>query len=214
MNRWFKHSYAAVFIGLIPITFAQAQDVWITSDMPFLEFESDEGAFFIERNQDNDAQITGMFTKTSRPCPPFCIQPLEVAKGVRTVAEIELLDFLQDYVETGRGYLIDARLESFYRSGTIPGAISMPFNVFAPVETNPFLDQTLSALGAKTDAFGQWSFDDVAYLLLFCNGPWCGQSPQAIKNLISLGYPADHLFYYRGGMQVWSIMGLSIMVPG
>ena len=29
----------------------------------------------ISRNQDNTNTIHSAFTKTSRPCPPFCIQP-------------------------------------------------------------------------------------------------------------------------------------------
>ncbi|HIL42989.1 MAG TPA: sulfurtransferase, partial [Gammaproteobacteria bacterium] len=46
-------------------------------------------------------------------------------------------------------------------------------------------------------------------LYLFCNGLWCGQSPQAIKALLTIGYPASKLKYYRGGMNVWHSLGLS-----
>lgn len=192
---------------------ARAQDVWITPDMPFFDFEVGEEFYLIERDQDNDARIVDGFSKTSRACPPFCIQPIAVAEGVETVGEIELLDFILDYVQPGGGYLVDARVESFYLSGTIPGAVNMPFNLFAPADTNPFLNQLLSSLGGVSDASGKWNFDEAAHLLLFCNGPWCGQSPRAIKNLISVGYPEDHLFYYRGGMQAWASMGLSVIVP-
>jgi hypothetical protein len=45
---------------------------------------------------------------------------------------------------------------------------------------------------------------------LFCNGIWCGQSPTAIRNMIEAGYPADRISYYRGGMQVWRVLGLTV----
>jgi rhodanese-related sulfurtransferase len=205
--------------ALIPATMllaapVQAQDVWITSELPFFEFESGGEFFLIERDQNNEAVIAGEFAKTSRACPPFCIQPMIVAEGVKTVGEVELLNFIQNHVEPGKGFLIDARVESFFLAGTIPGAVNLPFNMFTPSSTNPFLDQLLILLGGKLLDSGEWNYDDAAELLLFCNGPWCGQSPRAIKNLLELGYPADRLFYYRGGMQSWTSMGLSVVVPG
>lgn len=204
--------------ALIPATMllagpAQAQDVWITPDLPFFEFESGGEFYLIERDQDNEAVITDMFAKTSRACPPFCIQPFVVAEGVDTVGEVELLDFIQDYVEPGNGFLVDARVESFFVMGTIPGAVNLPFNMFGASSENPFLDQLLILLGGKANAAGDWNFDDAAELMLFCNGPWCGQSPRAIKNLLELGYPAERLSYYRGGMQAWTSLGLTVMMP-
>ncbi len=192
---------------------AQAQEVWITPDLPYFEFEVGEEFYLIERDQDNEARIPDAFAKTSRPCPPFCIQPAVVAEGVESVAEIELMDFILDYVETSEGFLIDARLPSFYQTGTIPGAINMPFNMFIPSGDNPFLDQLLALLGGKLQTSGDWDFTDAKNLLLFSNGPWSGQAPMAIHNLLALGYPADRLRYYRGGMQDWVGMGLSVITP-
>jgi hypothetical protein len=42
---------------------------------------------------------------------------------------------------------------------------------------------------------------------------WCGQSPHAIKNLLALGYPAEKIYYYRGGMQAWQSLGLTVHTP-
>lgn len=192
----------------------QAQDVWITPDLPFFEFESGGEFHVIERDQNNDATIIDAFAKTSRACPPFCIQPMIIADGVETVGEVELLDFIEDFVESGGGFLIDARVESFFLAGTIPGAVNLPFNMFSASDANPFLSQLLILLGGKPLANGVWDFENAAQLLLFCNGPWCGQSPRAINNLLDVGYPADRLYYYRGGMQSWASMGLSVVVPG
>lgn len=51
-------------------------------------------------------------------------------------------------------------------------------------------------------------------MILFCNGPWCGQSPTAIRAMIGAGYPADRISYYRGGMQEWRLLGLTVAGGG
>ncbi len=198
----------------VAATSAYADDVWITPDMPFFEYEFGDDFYVIERNQDNDAVIPEAFAKTSRACPPFCIQPMVVADGVETVGEVEILDYLLDYVETGRGVLVDSRVSSFYNAGTIPGAVNLPFNMFAPGENNPFFDPVLALLGAEQTGPDSWDFSNAKHMLVFCNGPWCGQSPQAIRNLLSIGYPAEKLHYYRGGMQSWNSLGLTVQIPG
>jgi rhodanese-related sulfurtransferase len=48
---------------------------------------------------------------------------------------------------------------------------------------------------------------------MYCNGPWCGQSPTAIKRLLRAGYPASRIKYYRGGMQSWESFGLTVVEP-
>ena len=62
--------------------------------------------------------------------------------------------------------------------------------------------------GAK-DLEGLWDYSNAKTLVMFCNGMWCGQSPNNIKNLLKFGYPADKIKWYRGGMQNWEILGLS-----
>ncbi len=190
-----------------------AQGVWITSDTPFIELELNDEFFVIERNPDNDAVIPAAFAKTSRACPPFCIQPLSVADGVETIGELELLDFLENVAQAGDGLLIDARTANFFQAGTIPGSINLPFNLLTNDESNPFLEPILTQLGGVKQGDGGWDFENATTLALFCNGPWCGQSPRAIRNLLSVGYPADKLKYYRGGMQNWLMLGLSVVVP-
>lgn len=31
--------------------------------------------------------------------------------------------------------------------------------------------------------------------------------------MIELGFPAEKIFYYRGGMQVWRMLGLTVSDP-
>lgn len=192
--------------------FGYSQSVKITQDLPAFEVKIGGKAHRIDRIQDTSHRLTNSFSKTSRKCPPFCIHPMKAAPGIETVGELELLDFLKDSVEPGNGLLIDARIAKFYDKGTIPGAVNIPFTLFSP-DQNPFIDKIRAVLGGKKNADGNWNFANALKLMLFCNGPWCDQSPRALRNLLSAGYPADKLFYYRGGMQNWQNLGLTVEVP-
>ena len=192
---------------------ASAQDVWITPEIPFVEVEINDEFIVIERVQDNNAVVVPAFTKTSRPCPPFCVQEMSAAEGVITVGEIELLQFMQDAAVNGNAYVVDARKIEFFEAGTIPGAINLPFDLFSDSATNPFMVQILTLLKGVQKDGGDWDLSEAPDLALFCNGPWCDQSPRAISNLIAVGYPREKLFYYRGGMQSWMLLGLTVVVP-
>ena len=204
---------AAFALGIGAVAPAHADDVFITPDIPFVEFDNGNEYILIERNQDPEARIPDFFTKTSRQCPPFCIQPMSGGEGVTTVGELEVLAFMEGAVAEGTGFLIDARLTDWYNKGTIPGSISLPFNVFENPNSNPFLVPVLELMGGVRDDAGKWEFSDPKELMMFCNGPWCGQSHRAIANLLSVGYPGEKIYYYRGGMQGWLTLGLTVHFP-
>lgn len=69
------------------------------------------------------------------------------------------------------------------------------------------MDQTLETLGLAEEKLqsGKWDFSSAKDVVVFCNGPACDQSPRAITALLAAGYPAEKLFYYRGGMQMWEL---------
>ena len=190
-----------------------AQEVWIDNDTPFVELEINEEFILIERNQDTNATISGTFAKTSRPCPPFCIQPMSIADGVQTLGELELISFLQQMVQTGEGILIDSRPTRLYSAGTIPGSINLPFNLLNPEESNPFSSAILQQLGGEIQSDGNWRFNNPRTLAMYCNGPWCDQTPRAINNLLAFGYPAEKILYYRGGIQNWLMLGFTVVEP-
>ena len=48
----------------------------------------------IKRDQNQKAKVIAAFAKTSRKCPPFCIQPSTLAPGVETVGEVEVIGYL------------------------------------------------------------------------------------------------------------------------
>ena len=137
---------------------------------------------------------------------------MDVAPGVKTVGELEVLAFLENEVASGEGILIDARTPKWFVDGTIPGSVNIPYTDFES-DLEIELEGTLEDIGVTINDDGSYDFSTAKDLLLFCNGPWCGQSPRAIRNLLELGYPAEKLFYYRGGMQLWRLLGLTVLVP-
>lgn len=198
-------------LALPPFTAAQALKVNITPELAYVDVHHGAQSVRIQRIQDTGHKIIDDFAKTSRPCPEFCIHPMKVAEGVETLGELELLDFMTRQVKTGSGLVIDARLPDFHRIETIPTSINIPFTVIK--EDNPHIDKILTALGARAAGAGRWDYQQARTLALWCNGPWCDQSPRAIRALLKLGYPAAKLKYYRGGMQEWKLLGLTTVVP-
>jgi len=182
--------------------------VQITPTLPTVEINHRGTPVTVMRIQDTNNKLVDDFAKTSRPCPPFCVHPMESAPGVKTIGELDLLDFLNEDVAQGSGLLIDARMPKFYNSETIPGSINIPFVLFTSSAGD-----ILPLLGALPESDGLWDFSGAKDLLLWCNGPWCDQSPRAIKALVNEGYPPEKLRYYRGGMQLWKMFGLTTIQP-
>ncbi|HEB92403.1 MAG TPA: rhodanese-like domain-containing protein [Gammaproteobacteria bacterium] len=232
-----KHGiyFPAVAAGLfLCAASVQALEVNIREGLPYVSTTHDGKAVEIRRIQDQNHMLTGGFSKTSRKCPPFCIQPTQVAPGVVTVGELEVLAFIEKKLNKGKGVLIDARTPSWYKKGTIPGSINIPFTRFGDDQDDAVKTAALAKLGVtrKTsssfleDAMAslqgimgngpgssEWDFSKAKEVTLWCNGMWCGQSPHAIQALLDLGYPAEKIYYYRGGMQDWKILGLTVIVP-
>ncbi len=201
---------AALFFGTLQ---ASAQDVGITADTMEVEYTFNGQTYSISRNQDHNNRTLDRFALTSRPCPKHCIQPMSLHKDVETVGELELLAFLQDYVTTGKGFLIDSRGSADYEKGTIPGAVNLASDVFIPGPNNVFFDSVMNMLGGSKSDKGEWEFKDPKDLLLFCNGKYCSRSPRAIKNLMAINYPPEKLHWYRDGLQAWAGLGLTIEIP-
>lgn len=191
-------------------TGAAAQSVKITEEMAEARFAIGAQSFAISRIQDSNHAVSGEYAKTSRDCPPFCIQPMSAGDGVETVGELEVISFLQNQVSNGTGLLIDARVPDWYAKGTIPGAVNVPFSTLGP--ESGYQSQILQALGAS-ESGGGLDFSNALELTIFCNGPWCGQSHHAIAALTEAGYPPEKIKYYRGGVQNWLLLGLTIDMP-
>ncbi len=182
---------------LFAVSAIAQEPVAIRPDVASVTVPTGAGPVEISRIQDNANVISPDWAKTSRPCPLFCIQPMSPAEGVTTIGELELLDMLQD----PDALVVDSRTASWFEGGTIPGAVSIPFNEAT---------DRLNELGCEID-FEGWDCEAAKPVALFCNGMWCGQSPTAIRRMVEAGYPVERIYYYRGGMQVWRLLGLTVV---
>jgi len=168
----------------------------------------------VMRVQDQKNVIAAGFAKTSRKCPPFCIQPYVPAKGVHPIGEVELIDFMLTKLKDGSGVLMDARTPDWHAKGTIPGSVNTPYKYVnrSKGANDITIEDAFEVMGVSSKG-SAWDFSTAKDIVLYCNGPWCGQSPAAIHGLIDLGYPPGKLYYYRGGMQLWQSFGLTVVDP-
>ena len=116
------------------------------------------------------------------------IMPMQLAPGVRTVGELEVLA----HIEAGLP-LIDTRLPKYVVHGTLPSARAIAHTEIA---------EGLGEIDPETDT------------ILYCNGPQCAATPDAIRHLLDAGHPPGRLLYYRGGIHDWVTLGLPLEPPG
>ena len=204
---------SVLFVGDL---FAADIAVGITRSMDKFEGTLNGEKVTIMRNQNQAATVNPAFAKTSRKCPPFCIQPGQLAAGVETIGELEIIEYIKKMAAGDDSILlIDSRTPDWVAKGTIPGAVNIPWTKLNPAKgADPISISELftGRFGAK-ELEGLWDFSQAKTLVLFCNGMWCGQSPNNIKNLLRFGYPSHKIKWYRGGMQDWEILGLTTVKP-
>ena len=184
----------------------------ITRDLESITVKHGGKSVKIMRNQNQKNTVNPAFAKTSRKCPPFCIQPGTLAPGVETIGELEVIDYLKRINEGDDSILlVDSRTPDWAAKGTIPGAVNLPWTKLNPsrgadpISIGEILEGSFNARNLE----GLWDYSNAKTLVMFCNGMWCGQSPNNIRNLLKFGYPPSKLKWYRGGMQDWEILGLS-----
>lgn len=188
-----------------------AGDVKITEDLESIVVQDGDKKIKIERIQDEKHRLASNFSKTSRDCPPYCVQPMNIG-DVKTIGEIELLKYIKEMDKDDTNMLlIDARTRDWVRHGTIPTAINLPFTMIE--KDSKHLEKILKLLGAKEED-GGWNFDNVPIMIIFSNGIWDAEATKEITSLLELGCPDDKILYYRGGMQNWNILGLTIQKKG
>jgi len=165
----------------------------------------------IERVQDTNNKLTDDYTKTSRACPPFCIQPTQIAKGVKNVEELELLDFIQKKVDKNIGIIVDTRLKRWFELETIPGALNIPFPVVQTTSKKK-IEKLFKLLGMRVKPDGSWDFTNAKEMIVFDNGVWCEQAKHFVDGMLKYHYPKEKLNYYRSGFQGWKLLGLTTVV--
>lgn len=196
----------------------------ISHDVDVVEVMHNGKKVAVARTADKDKTMPAIFTKSGHKCPPFCVQPMVIAKGVETIGELDVLRYLQQMSKGDKSILVvDSRTPEWMATGTIPGSVNIPWNKISQEDTSKGLfesdEEAESVRHILQDEFGatprgkRWNFGKAKTLVLFCNGAWCGQSPANIRTLLKMGYPPQKLKWYRGGMQDWHAMGLTTVTP-
>ena len=195
-------------------TDAKALEVKITAKISSVDVVHAGQKITIKRNQDQHNIIPKIYAKTSRACPPFCIEPMSIAPNVETIGELETLDYLKKSSAGEAVMVIDARTPEWMMRGTIPGSINIPWTTLSVRGADTWEDAAtaeeviVSRFGAEMKG-DKLDFTNAKTLVLFCNGAWCEQSTVNIKLLLAKGYPAEKIKWYRGGMQSWMGFGLT-----
>ncbi|HHJ38688.1 MAG TPA: rhodanese-like domain-containing protein [Methylothermaceae bacterium] len=197
---------------LLSVEFTMAgeekEQVNITKNVAKVQIKTSSSLVVIQRDQDTTHTIDPPFDKTSRPCPPFCIQPISISNEVKTLGELELITFMQAIPSDPEKMLIDARIPEWYQKETLPLAINVPWTEFEKKLGHILLEH----FGAKKTKSG-WNFSNAKHLVFFCNGIWSPRSAYVIRKLLAVNYPADKIQWYRGGMQAWKSLGLTTSKP-
>lgn len=113
------------------------------------------------------------------------ITPIELAPGVRTVGELEVIE----HIRAG-GRVIDTRIPEYLGGGMLPTAVWIAHGEIAE---------------------RQDELDPDGPTVLYCNGPQCGATPDAIEALLEAGVAPERLSYYRGGIHDWATLGLPLV---
>lgn len=211
----------SLIAGILASGLVMADKGSITPELKSVEVMHNGKPVTISRSTAKDARIPDAFAKTSKGCPPFCIQPMHVAPDVETIGELELLEYLKTSGSDSSVMVVDSRTPDWVQRGTIPGSVNIPWNqinhdvdgFFESKDEVSTLNDVLIKQFGVTSKNDTRDFTEAKTLVLFCNGIWCPQSTANIKTLIKLGYPADKLKWYRGGMQSWVDVGLTTVTP-
>ncbi len=172
---------------------SRLKKVKITKDLKSIVVTFQKKEFLIERVD-------------SRECPPYCISPIKI-DNIKTMGELETIEFIKSLKKNRNRLLIDARSAIEYRHDTLPTAVNIPYSMLTP--NSKYREEILKLLGVKRLKKG-WYFKYVYKLLIFDNGILDNRATKMINSLIKIGYPKNKILYYRGGVNSWRELGLTL----
>jgi len=200
-------SIVLILILFMGLRAGQYDKVKIAPDMSYIYVYHKGKAVKVHRIQDTSHKITGEYAKQYRPNQD--IQPIKIDKNIQTIGEIELLHFMQEKGNSKKGVLIDVRSKEAYKKETIPSAVNIPYET----KNNAYkMGKILQIFGAIRLNNGILKTDNAVDLVVYGHGLWDGKSSEFILELLKLGYPSKKIFYYRGGMQMWKILGFTTVI--
>jgi rhodanese-related sulfurtransferase len=187
---------------------ASAQSL-IKKDVTEFTVTLNEQTCTIGRAQDADNVVHPSYASTTRGAP----QPISLGHGIETLGELEFIDYMITAQKDENIIVIDTRTEAWHQNLRIPCTINVPYTQLND-DKDIAIFTALDYFGIDENDDGSLNFDNAKTVVGYCNGFWCGQTPamfvKAKYSLINLGYPGDKLKYYRGGMQAWTALGLSV----
>ncbi len=132
--------------------------------------------------------LTGLLVNALRPAGGIeLFYPWSMRVEARAMAEdipIVSLEQVREATETGSHMLIDARIDTEYQSGTIPGSLSAPLSRIDEV----FLELAMFVIPEDQ-------------LITFCSGPDCDEALMLALYLRDQGMENVSLFV--GGIEEW-----------
>ena len=190
--------------SFMAVLFAGQYDkVKITPTISYIYVYHKGKAVKVHRIQDTKNKLTGEYAKVYRPGKD--IQPVKI-DGIQTIGEIEVIDFMRNRVNKKKGLIIDVRDRLEYANESIPSAVNIPYKV---VNNQRAMSKIFHSLGMRKKSDGSWESSHAMELVIYCNGLWCKKSSEFINKLVALGYPPKKIKYYRGGFQMWKILGFT-----
>ncbi len=193
-----------LILSTIVVQSGSYDKVKITPDISYVYIYHKGKALKVHRIQDTHHKLTGEYTKTYRP--NTTIQPIDLGNGVKTVGEVELLKFMQEKVNKKNGLILDVRDKENYKKESIPTAVNIP----AKLKDKPeVMENILVSLGMVKKSDQIWDGKKAISLMIYCDGLWCSKSKEMINFLVDIGYPSEKILYYRGGFQMWKILGFT-----
>jgi rhodanese-related sulfurtransferase len=191
---------------------APATFVPISKGVKSIEMNLNGEKFTLMRNQTAGNKISDLYVTTDRGAP----QPMILGAGVETVGELEFIELMKKAQTDKSIAVIDSRKPGWFAKLRIPGAINVPYTNFDEKDTA--IEMMEDEMGVVQKEDGTLDFSNAKTLALYCNGYWCGQTPGMVKNakfaLLKMGYPAEKIKYYRGGMQAWTSLGFTVVGDG
>lgn len=166
------------------------------ADPEYLRIIGTDTQFVVKTAKGEEKIITRVMT----PCAKNkgWLQPLIPVPGVHPATEIEMLNAMNDR----SALIVDMREPEDRANGTIPGSMHIVYTEVA---------NRLNELGCTKAGEGKWDCAQAKKVFAFCNGPVCPQSPTAILAMTRVGFPADKIYYYRGGMLDWAALGFPVL---
>ena len=211
----FKVNVIALLLCLSMTNLARAEDdteskkILISPGIYSIEVKHKGKTITIKRNQNRKNIISKYYQPTHRgkiqPMRPFSPHVVETIGALEMIDYLKQLEYKRDSI-----IIIDSRTKAWVKRGTIPGTVNIPYTEFKED------DRAVEIMEEQFDVLNMGSalnFSNAKTLVMYCNGIWCGQSPTAIKKLLDYGYPASKIKYFRGGMQNWESLGLTVVNP-